>query len=172
MSQDTVNRQIYNRLFKGAFEQIADTSPSDLIGAVFDKTLMPALLIDPGKQVYYSYTLLQNESVSLSLPPQYSAASRLYIAVRTDLKARVVFTSPTHGTRTILLKGTDTATLGTHGAFWSFQGDMTTFAVSVPSTADGGATTKVQVFMYEIPDLADFESYYDKQIGLGISGDA
>ncbi len=171
MSQDTVNRQVYNRLFKGSFEQIADTSPSDLIGAVFDKTLMPALLIDPGKQVYYNYTLLQAESVAVPLPPEYSAASRLYIAVQTDLKARVVLVSPTHGSGTTLLKGTDSTTLGTHASFWSFQGDVTSLTISVPSTADGGATTSVQVFMYEIPDLADFESYFDKQIGLGVSGD-
>jgi hypothetical protein len=46
---------------------------------------------------------------------------------------------------------------------------MTTFVVGVPATAQGGATTCFKVFMYEIPDLEDFESYFDKQIGLGTS---
>lgn len=171
MSQDTVNRTVYGRLFRGQHDQISDTGPWELVGALFDKTLMPALVIDPGKQIYYSYSAAQNTSATLSLPENYSSSERLYIAVRTDLKARVVFTSPTHGTHTVLLKGTDSDDDGEHAAFWTFQGDMTTFAISIPSTADGGLTTSVQVFMYEIPDLADFESYYDKQIGLGTSGD-
>ncbi len=170
MSQDTINRNIYGRLFKGEFESIADTNPSALIGAVFDKTYMPALIIDPGKQAYYKFTLLQNESVTLALPPEYDAANKLYIAVQTNLNTRLTFTSPTHGSgRIVLLKGTDDTTSGSHAGYWIYQGDMTTFAVSVPSTADGGATTNISVFMYEIPDLDDFESYYDKQIGLGVS---
>ncbi len=132
---------------------------------------MPALVLEPGKQIYSSFGLAQNTSATIPLPENYTVGARLYIAVRTDLKARVVFTSPTHGsTRTVLLKGTDSTDDGEHAAFWTYQGDITTFAVSIPSTADGGATTSVQVFMYEIPDLADFESYYDKQIGLGVSG--
>jgi hypothetical protein len=92
--------------------------------------------------------------------------------VRASLPSRVVFTSPTHGSSTVLLSGTTSTDDGTHAAFWTYQGDMTTFAVSVPSTAQGGDTTSFEVFMYEIPDLEDFESYYDKQIGLGVSGDA
>ncbi len=172
MSQDTITRNIYGRLFRGAHDAISDTGPSALIGSVFDKTNMPALLIDEGKQIYHDFTLDQNESATLSLPQNYDDDNRLYIAVRSDLKARVIFTSPTHGaTRTVLLHATDSTTDGEHGAFWSYQGDMTTFAVSVPATAQGGATTSIQVFMYEIPDLEDFESYFDKQIGLGVSGD-
>ncbi len=172
MSQDTVNRTAYGRVFRGTHDAIADTGPWELIGAVFDKTLMPALLIDAGKQIYYDFKLDQNETTTLALPENYTAGANLYIAVRTDLKARLTFTSPTHGSGLIvLLKGTDSDDDGEHAGFWSYQGDMTTFAVSIPSTADGGLTTNVQVFMYEIPDLADFESYYDKQIGLGTSGD-
>lgn len=172
MTQDIINRTIYGRLFRGSQEAIADTGPWALLGALFDKTYMPALVLEPGKQVYYKFTLAQNASSTLPLPPEYDDDNKLYIAVMADLPARVAFTSPTHGaTRTVLLKGTDSVTSGTHAAFWTYQGDMTTFAVSVPSTADGGASTEFEVFMYEIPDLADFESYYDKQIGLGTSGD-
>lgn len=168
---DTLNRTVYGRLFKGAHDEIADTGPYDLIGALFDKTYMPALLLDPGKNIYYNFSLAQNASATLPLPENYSSANRLYIAVRVNLKARVVFTSPTHGTRTVLLRGTDSTDDGDHGGFWTYQGDMTTFAVNVPTTGDGGATTSIQVFMYEIPDLEDFENYYDKQIGFGTSGD-
>lgn len=170
MSQDTINRNIYGRLYKGAFQNIADTNPADLIGAVFDKTYMPALVIDPGKQVYYDVEVAVNTSVTFALPPAYDVAQKLYIAVQADLRARITFTSPTHGSgRIVLLDAFDNAINGVHRAFWTYQGDMTTFAVSAPSVGDGGALTHVQVFMYEIPDLGDFESYYDKQIGLGVS---
>lgn len=169
---DTLNRTVYGRMFRGTLIDIVETGPWDLLGGIFDKTYMPALLLEPGKNIYYDFSLAQNTSATLALPEAYSSSNRLYIAVRTDLPARVVFTSPTHGSRTILLNATDSDTYGTHGGFWTFQGDMTTFQITVPSTADGGATTSVQVFMYEIPDLSDFENYYDKQIGLGVSGDS
>ncbi len=131
---------------------------------------MPALLLDPGKQIYHNFSLAQNTSATLALPDDYDTANKLYIAVRSDLKCRLTYTSPTHGSGLIvLLQATDDTTNGTHGAFWTYQGDITSFAVSVPATAQGGATTQIQVFMYEIPDLTDFESYYDKQIGLGVS---
>jgi hypothetical protein len=168
---DTLNRTVYGRIFSGSYQQIADAQPSDLIGSLFDKTLMPALVLEPGKQIYHAFSLAQNTSATLPLPENYDSDNRLYIAVRCNLKGRVVFTSPTHGTSTVLLLGTDSDDDGVHAAFWTYQGDMTTFAVSVPSTADGGLTTDFEVFMYEIPDLEDFESYYDKQIGFGVSGD-
>ncbi len=170
MSQDTLSRTVYGRIFRGAYTAISHTDPSSLIGAIFDKTYMPSLVLDQGLNIYYNFSLAQNSSATLALPENYSTPSRLYIAVRTNHNARVVFTSPTHGTRTVLLCGTDSDDDGEHGAFWTYQGDMTTFAVSIPSTVQGGETTSVQVFMYEIPDLDDFESYYDKQIGLGVSG--
>lgn len=171
MSQDTINRTVYGRIFRGAHQEIADTGPWELVGALFDRTLMPALVIDPGKQIYQQFSLAQNASASLSLPENYTVGARLYIAVMTDFKARVVVVSPTHGTGTTLLKGTDSDDDGDHASFWTSQMDVTSLTVSIPSTADGGVTTIVQAFMYEIPDLDDFESYYDKQIGLGVSGD-
>ncbi len=173
MSQDTLNRTVYGRLFRGVYDQISDTGPAELVGQIFDKTYMPALLLDSGKQIYYDFSLAQNTSATLALPENYTVGARLYIAVRTDLKARLTYTSPTHGSgRIVLLNATDDTDNGEHAAFWTYQGDMTSIAASVPSTAQGGATTAFRVFMYEIPDLTDFESYYDKQIGLGISGDA
>jgi hypothetical protein len=168
---DTLNRTVFGRIFRGALTEIANTGPWDMIGSLYDSTNMPALLLESGKQTYQEFSLAQNSSATLSLPENYDSAEKLYIAVWSDLKARVVFTSPTHGSRTVLLKGTDDDDNGEHAAFWTYQGDMTTFAVSVPQTSEGGATTAFRVFMYEIPDLADFESYYDKQIGLGVSGD-
>lgn len=169
---DIISRNVYGRVFRGAFDAIADTGPYDLIGSVFDRTNMPALVLAPGKNVYYNFALLQNTSATLALPEAYDADERLYIAVRTNLKARITFTSPTHGSgRIVLLDATDSTTEGEHAAFWSYQGDMTTFAISVPSTAQGGATTDIEVFMYEIPDLADSDNYYDGPIGYGVSGD-
>lgn len=168
---DTINRTIYGRIFRGSSEQISDTGPWDLIGALFDKTNMPALLLDPGKQAYQSFSLAQNTSAAIPRPEAYDAADRLYVAVQSDFKSRVVIVSPTHGTSTVLLKGTDSDDDGTHASFFTWQGDVTSVTISIPSTADGGVTTAVQVFMYAIPDLSDFESYFDKQIGLGVSGD-
>ncbi len=163
-----LTRQIYGRLFRGTLETEANTGPWGLLGAIFDRVTMPALVLEPGKQVYYSFALAQNVSMTLPLPQEYSAPNRLYIAVRCNLKARLTYTSPTHGSgKIVILEATDSTDDGEHHAFWTYQGDMTTFAVSIPSTADGGATTDVEVFMYEIPDVSVFESYYDKQIGLG-----
>lgn len=168
---DTINRQIYGRMFKGAYQSISDTAQSDFIGAVFDKTLMPALLIAPGKQSYQAFTLPQDGSFEVPLPIDYDMAERLYIAVKASKKASVLYDSPTHGNGNVaLLNATDSTALGTHAAFWSYQGDISSLEILVPSTANGGDTTDFQVFMYEIPDLDDFESYFDKQIGLGVSG--
>ena len=168
---DTLNRTVYGRIFRGTHAELADTGPWDLIGAVFDKTNMPALIIEPGKQIYHAFSLAQSGSAVLALPENYAAPGRLYIAIMCDLKARAIVVSPTHGTSTVLLSGTDSDDDGDHSAFWTTQQDVTSLTITVPSTGDGGATTSFQVFMYEIPDLADFESYYDKQIGLGTSGD-
>ncbi len=167
---DTLNRTVYGRIFRGSHQAIAETGPRQLIGALFDRTNMPALVLDPGKQIYYDFTLDQNVSKTLALPENYDGGV-LYIAVQADLKCSLVYSTPTHGSSTVLLKGTDTTTEGTHAAFWSYQGDMTSFAVSVPSTANGGATTAIQVFMYEMPDLTDYQNYFDQQIGYGVSGD-
>lgn len=168
--QDAINRQVYARLFTGAFQTITKTTPSDLIGAVFDSTYMPALVIDPGKQCFHSFTLAQNTSFAVPLPPSYDGTSPMYVAIESNLKARVAYNSPTHGaTNTALLYGTDSTSDGSHYAVWTYQGDLTSLTVSVPSTADGGATTRLKVFMYEIPDLTDPYSYFDKQIGLGTS---
>jgi hypothetical protein len=170
--EDTLTRQIYARLFTGSYSDIAYTTPSKLVGSIFDSTYMPSLVISKGKSVYYDFSLAQNTSATLPLPENYTVGAKLYIAVCSDLRARLTYTSPTHGAGLkVLLEASDNTTDGTHAAVWTYQGDMTTFAVSVPSTAQGGATTQIQVFMYEIPDLEDFESYYDKQIGLGTSGD-
>lgn len=168
MAQDTLTRTVFGRLFRGIHSDIADTGPWELIGAIFDKTYMPALLLDEGKQIYYDFSLPISGSALLPLPQNYDPLAKLYIAVRVNNPARIEYTSPTHGSsQIVLLKGTDSNTQGIHGGFWTYQGDMTTFEVSIPST---GSSTSIQVFMYEIPDLADFESYYDKQIGIGYSG--
>lgn len=171
-TQDTLNRTVYGRLFQGAHDELADTGPWDLVAAIYDKTYMPALVLAPGKQVSYEFALEQNTSQAVALPAEYDVARPLYVAVWCDLYGRVTFSSPTHGAdKVVLLQGTDSTTAGTHAAFWTYQGDLTSLTVSVPTTAQGGATTTFRIFMYEIPDLEDFESYFDKQIGLGVSGD-
>lgn len=170
--KDVINRQCYGRLFAGALNDMAKATQSSLIGQVFDATQMPALVLDPGKQCFHSFTLAQNASFAIPLPPDYDVTRPMYVAVESNLKARVQFDSPTFGnSNVVLLYGTDDETNGTHKAFWTYQGDLSSFTISIPSTADGGATTSIKVFMYEVPDLTDFESFYDKQIGLGYSGE-
>ncbi len=165
---DVLNRTVYARLFSGTLTTEANSGPWGLSGAVFDRIRMPALVLAPGKQIYREFTLDQAVSATLQLPDDYTVGARLYIAVACNLLTRITYTSPTHGSgRIVLLKATDDTTKGTHGGFWCYQGDMTTFAISVPSTADGGALTHISVFMYEIPDLSDVDSYYDREIGLG-----
>lgn len=165
---DAINRQVYGRLYSGAFQTITKTTQADLIGAVFDSTYMPAVVIDPGKQCFHSFTMAQNTSYSILLPPDYDVTRPMYVAVQSDLKARVNFDSPTYGNGNIaLLYGTNSSTDGVHYGVWTFQGDLTAFSISIPSTADGGATTRVKVFMYEIPDLTTADSFFDRQIGLG-----
>lgn len=168
---DTLNRTVYGRVFRGSHRQIADTGPWEMIGSLYDKTYMPALLLEPGKQIFHRFSLAQSGSATLALPENYDVAERLYIAIRASLPSRAIIVSPTHGSSTVLLNGTDDDTNGEHAAFFTYQGDVTSLTITVPSTGDGGATTTFDVFMYEIPDLSDFESFYDKQIGYGISGD-
>lgn len=166
---DTINRQNYWRLFRGTHQAISDTGPWDLIGAVFDHTYMPALVIDPGYQAYYSLPLTYPSVATLDLPENYDPATqRLYVALRSTANLTVTFSSLTFGMNNkFILKGTDSDEQGEHAGLWTFQGDMLSLSLSA---VNGAGEASVQVFMYTIPDLTDFESYYDKQIGLGYSG--
>lgn len=165
---DVLNRTVYTRMFRGTMTTEADSGPWGLVGSLYDRVRMPALVLDPGKQIYYDFKLDQNESATLALPADYAVGAKLYIAVQCSLLTLLTYTSPTHGVGQIVkLNASNDATLGVHAGFWCYQGDMTTFVVSIPNTGAGGATTLIQCFMYEIPDLSDAESYYDQEIGLG-----
>lgn len=166
---DTVTRNNYARLFDGIYEDIADTIPSKNTATVFDRTYMPALLIEDGKQIFHSFTMAVNESQVIQLPQDYDDAQRLYIAIQVNGKAKVALVSPTHGSSAVLLDGLDTDADGTHNAFYSHQGDITSVTISTPTALLGGTTTEVKVFMYELPDLEVATSYFDKQIGLGVT---
>jgi len=167
---DIVTRNNYARLFQGVLQDISYASSGSQVAAIFDRTYMPALLVEDGKQIFHSFTLAQNSSQALQLPQLYDQANKLYIAVQTDGRAKVAWDSPTHGSsQAVLLEATSSDADGVHKALWCYQGDVSAVTVSIPPTAQGGATTEVQVFMYEIPDLEVYSSYYDKQIGLGIT---
>lgn len=168
---DTLNRTVYARVFRGTHAEIADVGPWNLIGSIFDKTYMPALLLAPGKQAYYEFSLAQSATQLVALPQNYVSPNRLYVAVLVDAKVTLQLVSPTHGASDIVLQGTNTTLQGFHPGFWVYQGDLTSLTVAIPTTGQGGVTTSVKIFMYEIPDLNDFQSYYDKQIGYGVSGD-
>lgn len=167
---EIITRQNYARLFDGVFKDMANTIEGDLIAAVFDRVYMPSLVAADGKSLYQSFTLLQNVTQTLEVPQLYVTSKRLYVAILTNGRVRVNYNSPTHGnTKKVLLEATNTTALGVHNAFWTYQGDISAISVTTPSTADGGTTTEVNVFMYEIPDLALAASYFDRQIGLGVT---
>jgi hypothetical protein len=162
---ETLNRTVHGRLFRDQIEHESDSGSWGVVAQVFDRIRMPALNLEPGKAIYREFSLDVSESATLQLPADYTTGAQLYIAVVCDLTGRVTYTSPTHGTgRIVLVKGTDSEDDGAHWGFWVYQGDMTTFAVSVPA---GGLTTTFRVLMYEIPDLEEADSYYDNEIGLG-----
>lgn len=167
---DTITRNNYGRLFKGVMQNISYASAGDLITAVFDRVYMPALVIEDGKQLFQSFSIDQNQSQSLQLPQDYDSDNKLYVAIETNGKAKVSWDSPTHGnTQAVLLNATDSDSEGTHKALWCYQGDVSAMSISIPSTANGGVLTDVNIFMYELPDLEVYTSYFDKQIGLGIT---
>lgn len=170
--KDTISRTVYGRLFKGSLTAQSETGPWNLLGSVFDLLQMPALSLDSGNNIYREFSLGQNESVSLQLPQNYANTSYLYVAIGADLPSRVTYVTSDSVNNQIILKGTTAALEGMHAAFWGYQGRLNSLTVSVPSTADGGATTNFQAFMYTIPDLSVAESFYDRQIGLGVSGDS
>jgi hypothetical protein len=167
----TVNRQIYGRLFNGAMDSIADAATGSMIGALYDKLLMPALSVGYGDALFYEFELDEDESATITLPEDYGVTDQLYIAVEANLSAYIEYNTPDISGNLISLYGTDDPIQGTHKAFWSFQGIISSVVISVPPTVDGGSLTQFKVFLYKIPDLADYESYADKQIGFGVSGD-
>lgn len=171
MSQDTINRNVYGRLFRGSHDAESDTGPWALLGSIFDKTYMPALLVDSGHQIYYKFSADAGDSLGIPLPANYDRTQRIYVAVKCNKKAKLTFIRiQATTTQNALLMGTDSSTEGVHPGLWTYQGRLFSLTVVIPSSMDGGAATDVEVFMYQIPDLEDFESYYDKQIGLGVSG--
>ena len=168
---DTLTRNNYARLFDGVYEEISATIASKNIVSVFDRTYMPALVIEDGLQAFHNFTMAVSESQVIQLPQLYDNIERLYVAIETNGRAKVAIVSPTHGTSAILLEATDTDTLGTHNSFFSYQADVTSITISTPSALQGGTATKVKVFMYVLPDLTIAESYFDQQIGLGVTGE-
>ena len=167
---DTLTRNNYARLFDGILKNISYASSSKQVGAVFDRTYMPALILEDGKQIYHSFLIGQGATQVIPLPQKYLSSNRLYVSVEANYKAKITWNSPTHGSgQAVLLQATGGTTDGVHKALWCYQGDVSTMSVVIPITAQGGVTTEVKVFMYELPNLEIAASYFDKQIGLGVT---
>lgn len=162
----SLKRNIKGRVFRGTLS--AESGPWDLTAMVYDRHVMPALDIANGSSFFQEFRLDQAESATIPLPEAAVTASVIYVAVRCNLLTRITYTSPTLGTgKKVLIKATDSTADGEHMGFWVYQGDLTSLAISIPSTADGGATTLVSVMMYIVPDLTLAASFTDRNQGLG-----
>lgn len=164
---DTLTRNNYARLFKGPIQSIAYAPSGSQLAAIFDRTYMPALVIDPGKQIAHNFNMTQNTSQLIQMPQLHDDSKITYVAVQTNGRAKITWTDPT--SRAVLMEATSSDADGVHNALWCHQGIVETLTISIPPTAQGGGNTEVKVFIYELPDLEVFTSYYDRQIGLGVT---
>jgi hypothetical protein len=155
-------------MYRGTYDAESDTGPWALVAQLMDRQNMPALSLDPGDMYYQEIDLDQNESFTVPLPQNNASSAKMYVAITCNLLTRVTYSSSVLGSnRKVLIRASDSTTDGDHRGFWIYQGDLTSLVISIPTTAHGGATTLVSVFCYMIPDLADSDSYYDREIGLG-----
>jgi len=106
-----------------------------------------------------------NTSYAVPLPASYTVASRLSCIFRANNFCRLVIVSPTHGTSTLLLKSTTGTTKGNHSGMIMWQGDVTSITINVPVGFD---PTLIDWCMFQIPDLADADSYRIGSRAIGV----
>lgn len=157
---DTVGRTVYGRIFAGTLDEESDATAGALRAQLFDRLTMPSLYVDTGKTISYDLTLDTTGGV-LTLPPNYDDDNRLYVALTTDVEIKIITVSPTHGTNSVLVMGTTGSTDGEHAGFYCWQGDVTSITIVSLVAAT------LSVFMYEIPDLTDQDSYVGGSLALG-----
>ncbi len=166
-----LSRTVSARLFKGTEADESGSGPWGLVGQVFDRVNMPALVMAAGDYCSYSGTFTGTQStdaLNLIFPQNKTASSLLYIAIIVSNRVGLSLVSPTIGTGKVLLEGTNDSAAGVHPGLWVYQGDITSIQLTRPSTANGGVVgTSFSVFSYIIPDLDDAENYYDKELALG-----
>jgi hypothetical protein len=164
-------RQSYARVFNEAVDDIGTLPMSKVSASVYDKRLMPALALEPGKSTFYTTPLSQNSSVALEFPSEWDTTLPLYVAIWTTGPLIVTKVDSLGGTGRSAVIATESDAAGVHYGLWNVQErDITSISIAAPSTANGGYDCEVKVFMYEIPDLTVADSYVDNVVGLGVTG--
>jgi len=163
-------RQSYARVFNEAVET-QSLPMSKVTASVYDKRLMPALALEPGKSTFYTNIMAQNTSVTLEFPSEWDSDLALYVAIWTTGPIIVTKVDALAATGRSAVIATESDAAGVHYGLWNVQErGITSIAVAVPSTANGGYDCEIKVFMYEIPDLTIAASYVDNVVALGVTG--
>lgn len=127
--------------------------------------VLPKIVLDleEGKFTQNEILLSASQSYSVPLPANYDTSKRLAVTIRSENICKVVLNNGTT-TSTFLLKSTNGTTLGDHPGLLVFQDLVSTLTISVPATFDDAF---IDYFIWEIPDLADPDSYRTGNLAFG-----
>lgn len=159
-----VRRQIKATAARGILNSISDGTVFNY--RVTDSLPKYVLKLDPGKVAYGFFSLEAGESYVIPLPETYESTERLCCLIKTTTIGKIVTVSPTHGTSTVLVKGTDSTAEGEHPGIYVFQADTTSITASVPA---GSSDCDFEYFFYEVPDLSSENSYRLGLQALGVA---
>lgn len=130
--------------------------------------VLPKYILKLGEGTYTSdyIRLNANTTFTVPLPAGYTNTSRLGCIFRSNDRCRLTVVSPDHGTSVFLLKSTNGSTDGDHSGIIMWQGTVTSIIVNVPTALVNPAL--IEYFLYQIPDLADADSYRLGEVALGV----
>jgi hypothetical protein len=120
------------------------------------------LKVDDGKWTSQALTLNASDSYVVQLPSDYASANRLHGVFTVSQgggKVKAVVVSPE-------LTGTSTQLIysETGRGLWVFQQRITSITLSLAAAQDDAV---IEYFLFELPDLADADSYRDGNRTLG-----
>lgn len=126
------------------------------------------LSLADGKMIAGYFRIAAAANSTFDLPPEYTPGARLCGIIIVDAKAKLVMVSPTFGTNTYVLYGTNGTTKGNHRGIYEFCCDTTSINIAIPSVPNGGEDTLVEHAFWELPDLSLAASWRDGPIALGV----
>lgn len=159
-----IQRQIAAFLARGDVDAMADATK--FASRIRDVRPSTILKLDDGKWSSQALTLNASDSYVVQLPSDYSSANKLHGVFTFSQgggKVKAVVVSPE-------LTGTSTQLLysETGRGLWIFQQRVTSITLSLAAAQSDAI---LEYFLFEMPDLADADSYRDGDRTLGyVSG--